>query len=487
MKRYKSAGLIILACIALVLLGITFWYRHQSDAGPDQANSTNFHASMYYYDNKDFFPQSVKSFENVKPLAAPPHLFIVNQHILAAYIMAHQFALSADPRVKTVILITQNNWNAGQAPIITSRYPWKTPLGDIQPATTVADSLIQAHLASEEEGIFAKEHGITGIVPYVAHSFPNAKIVPLVIRDYTSTTTIDALALALSKLDLSTTAIIGTIDMSHYLPKYVADNHDDLTIQSIREFDYDTLPQLDIDTVPTLRAVMKVAESKHLQTFVVTGHTNSADIVGDPDLLSTTSYISGYFTSGLPQEILGTVHLLFLGDMKYDESAIDRLILGVHEVIQRAGNRVIQGKNICVLEYDDAGTTTSETMQSKIAGIKNTCSFVALLVHWAKAYSALPTSMQTSVSHAFVDAGADVIVGDNTHIEPVETYKNKAIFYSVGDVFSRADKVALDVEIGTSTVTYTFVPLSVVNKSLLLGHGMSSILKQRQIILPFTL
>ncbi len=142
-----------------LLIGLTGASLFHTKAVSVEKNSPEnlFHASMYYYGNKDFFADSIKPFESVKPLSPAPRIFIVNQHILAAHLIANQFALSADKNVKTVVLITQNNWNAGEAPIITSRYAWKTPLGDMLPNTDIADSLIQKGLASEEEKIFVPQ------------------------------------------------------------------------------------------------------------------------------------------------------------------------------------------------------------------------------------------------------------------------------------------------------------------------------------------
>ena len=335
--------------IAIIFIATLFLFVQKGINNQKKSpEKNNFHVSMYYYDNTDFFPKSIETFKDTKPISNPPHIFIVNQHILAAHLIAQQFALSLDPKVKTVVLITQNNWNAGHSPIIVSGYDWKTPLGNIDSAKELESSLINKRIASEEEGIFTNEHGITGIIPYVAHSFPNAKIVPIVIRDGTSDELVDALANQLSKLDISTTAIIGTIDMSHYLPKSVADAHDRLTIQSIKSFDYETLPRLDIDTVPTLRTIMKVAENAGQKTFVQTGGMNSADIVGDPDLVSTTSYITGYFKQGVEVDTQRAMHMLFVGDIMLDRgvakhaekygkdalfSKVDRLFLGTDAVI----------------------------------------------------------------------------------------------------------------------------------------------------------
>jgi len=362
----------------LILIGLGFFIfvSLHDDKKAEITVDQNFHTSMYYYGNSDFFTESTQSFKDFKPLSLPPRIFIVNQHVLASHVIAKQFAVSADKNVKTVILITQNNWNAGQASIITSKYGWKTPLGTILPATELINSLIDKELIVDDEDIFLNEHGITGIVPYVANSFPNAKIIPIVIRDKTYDELIDNLATELSKVNLDDTVIVGSIDMSHYLPKYLADAHDRLTVQSIKNFDYDILPRLDIDTAPTLRTVLKVAENFKQKEFVQTGGVNSAEIVGDLDLLETTSYISGYFKGGAGKEGDDNIHILFVGDIMLDRgvslhakkhgidtlfSGVERLFLGTNMVVGNlegtiTDNQSISEKDPSMLKFTFAST-----------------------------------------------------------------------------------------------------------------------------------
>lgn len=323
----------VVLVILIIVFGLIVWHKNteKNSSVPTNQSSlppppTDTHISLYYYDNTNFYPQSAASFDSIKPVNPRPRIFITNQHILAAPLIAKQFALAADPKVTTVILITQNNWNAGAANIITSREGWRTPLGNINVDLPFTDKLIEQGISHEEEDVFIHEHGITGIVPYVAHDFPNAKIVTLVIRDKTPNQELDTLVQQLETLDLSRTVIVGTIDMSHYMPKYVSDMHDRTTIQTIKEFDYKTLPTLDIDTTPTLYALMKTAQNGGETDFEVTGHMNSSDIVGEPDLLLTTSYITGYFstptaTSSVPSPVSissGTISALFTGDVMLD-------------------------------------------------------------------------------------------------------------------------------------------------------------------------
>lgn len=54
-------------------------------------------------------------------------------------------------------------------------------------------------------------------------------------------------------------------------------------------------------------------------------------------------------------------------------------------------------------------------------------------VHWGTEYSPVQKN-QIAMAHQFIDAGADIIVGHHPHVmQRVETYKDRPIFYSLGN------------------------------------------------------
>lgn len=60
--------------------------------------------------------------------------------------------------------------------------------------------------------------------------------------------------------------------------------------------------------------------------------------------------------------------------------------------------------------------------------------FVIMNIHWGAEYQEISNQRQRSLAHEFIDAGADVIVGHHPHvIEEMEIYKNRPIFYSLGN------------------------------------------------------
>jgi AmmeMemoRadiSam system protein B len=543
----------------------------------------NFHTSMYYFDNSDFFAASLKPYVQTAPLTPRPRVFITNQHVLAASLIARQFALARDESVQRVVLITQNNWEAGTAPIITSLQDWKTPLGTVPTDTAFTQMLVGKKLASVEENTFIHEHGITGVIPYVAYAFPNADVVVLVVRDKTPAALLDAMAGELEAQMDKNTVVVGTIDMSHYLPKYLADVHDQKTIDAITHFQYDILPRLDIDTAPTLRIVMKIAEHRGEKTFTTVDHANSADITAQPDLLSTTSYITGYFSRGALVSSAGPLSVLFTGDVMLDRtvalhakangdaalfSQVERMFLGTdatvanlegtittepsvsipdHTILRftfdphvapflknlgvtavslsnnhtfdfgSAGFKAtkqylqqaeilsfgsphnddelstsftVRGTKVCLVGYEEFVQPNPAPVAQHIAQIRPGCGLLIATMHAGVEYNAGFTSHQQEVAHAFVDAGADAVIGTHPHIvEPLEIYKGKAIFYSLGNFmfdqnfsFATTHGLAVQMTWAGSEMRYTLVPVTMKDEEVSFSSPADSIKTLRALV-----
>ena len=55
-------------------------------------------------------------------------------------------------------------------------------------------------------------------------------------------------------------------------------------------------------------------------------------------------------------------------------------------------------------------------------------------LHWGWEYEDFPRRYQIGQAHAFIDAGADLVLGHHPHVlQGVERYKNRMIFYSMGN------------------------------------------------------
>ncbi len=105
---------------------------------------------------------------------------------------------------------------------------------------------------------------------------------------------------------------------------------------------------------------------------------------------------------------------------------------------------------------------------SKIKTIRPQCDYIILFAHWGEEYQHEPTSKQRESAHAFVDAGADVVVGAHPHVvEPLEIYNNHAIFYSLGNfLFDQGWRpevkrgLAVAIKFSASSTTFTLIPVN---------------------------
>lgn len=63
------------------------------------------------------------------------------------------------------------------------------------------------------------------------------------------------------------------------------------------------------------------------------------------------------------------------------------------------------------------------------------CAAVIYTCHFGKEYSRQHNELQTEMAYAAIDAGADIVIGHHPHVvQGIEVYKNRPIFYSVGNL-----------------------------------------------------
>ncbi len=79
--------------------------------------------------------------------------------------------------------------------------------------------------------------------------------------------------------------------------------------------------------------------------------------------------------------------------------------------------------------------TYDETaLVNAIKAARETCDFLAVYVHWGVERTTQLEEHQKYLAHAYVDAGADLVLGAHPHIlQGIENYNGKLIFYSLGN------------------------------------------------------
>ena len=94
-------------------------------------------------------------------------------------------------------------------------------------------------------------------------------------------------------------------------------------------------------------------------------------------------------------------------------------------------------------------------------------SFVVVMFHWGRERWPAPRPYQIALAHAAVEAGADLVIGHHPHVvQPVEIYRDRAIFYSLGNGLFGSSSVKpqgalVRVRLDADSVHFEVVPLEV--------------------------
>ncbi len=92
-----------------------------------------------------------------------------------------------------------------------------------------------------------------------------------------------------------------------------------------------------------------------------------------------------------------------------------------------------------------------EKIYAEIVRLRSQVDLLFVFPHWGTEYELVPNENQTYPAHKMIDLGADAIFGAHPHVvQPIEIYKNKPIFYSLGNFifdqdFSQNTKIGLAV------------------------------------------
>ncbi len=75
-----------------------------------------------------------------------------------------------------------------------------------------------------------------------------------------------------------------------------------------------------------------------------------------------------------------------------------------------------------------------EAAKQLIANNRASSSLIIVNIHWGNEYQHQFNTHQQNIAHELIDSGADLIIGHHPHVvQGMEVYKNKAIFYSLGN------------------------------------------------------
>ena len=183
--------------------------------------------------------------------ATPSPRAVVAPHAGLMYsgpVAAYSYKAAGRTRYATIVLVGPSHFVSFQGVSIWPHGAWQVPSGRVAVDESLAASIASAApgLVLERPDAHGREHSLELQLPFVAHIWPAAAIVPLVMGRQTRETAFalgDAVAVAIGSRPTARgdVLLVASSDLSHYEDARTAASMDAVVMQYVQAFDPDGL------------------------------------------------------------------------------------------------------------------------------------------------------------------------------------------------------------------------------------------------------
>jgi|GEM_PF-2371708 len=198
--------------------------------------------------------------------------------------------------IRRVILISPDHFGkSGEC--LTTAAQFSTHFGNTFPDRKGIEVLIQKGVCKEGEQSFRREHGILIHLPFIKYYFPRAELIPLIVPSAIRSCSGERILAALQEFAGGETLLIISTDFSHYRSFEQAAAQDRRTARIICSLDFGQFHLVDVDCRCGMYIAMRWAQYLNLGTGRIISAVNSAEVLNNPHLQSTTGMIAIAFSA----------------------------------------------------------------------------------------------------------------------------------------------------------------------------------------------
>lgn len=192
-------------------------------------------------------------------------------YMFSGYTAAHVYlALFSDGKPETFVIIGPNHTGLGPGVSVFPGGRWETPLGQVEVDEELSSLITSFSDASADESAHFYEHSVEVQLPFLQFLYGgDFKIVPIVMLDQGSEVSKDlagGIKRAVEELGRDV-VVIASSDFSHYVPKHVAEELDNLAMKRIVEKDVSGFYQTVINHRISICGYGPIAVSMHWAVF----------------------------------------------------------------------------------------------------------------------------------------------------------------------------------------------------------------------------
>jgi AmmeMemoRadiSam system protein B len=285
--------LLLIVIMAVAWLGFTIYGSRETALSEGKERHQAEPSELAFYEKAFAF---LSKGPVQAPLSGQAVAGVVPHHLLAADIIArfYEGLRKEDPEI--ILLLGPNHYDQGDTAVLTSDLDWATPFGDLETDNDFVGRLrVSFGPIASDRTVIAKEHALTSQVAFIRQAFPQARLVPLILKPSLSESEAIRLAQSISAVVGQKKALlIISADFSHYKDSDTAQAEDKASIAILETMDKEKISSMAVDTPASIQVLMEYASAKGA-TFQLRENSNSAILSGQKDIKSTTSYVSGYY------------------------------------------------------------------------------------------------------------------------------------------------------------------------------------------------
>lgn len=243
------------------------------------------------------YASSFSKFQNTEKHSALA--LITSHHFLAKDLIAQTFANINSSQIKTIIIISPDHFNqiddASCLTQTTLNTSWKTPFGLVDSDQNFIRDISQKKSFCQNLNTFRGEHGIYTLTPFIKNYFPNAKIVPLVLKQNSDLAYYHNLGQEISKtVNLNETLLVVSSDFSHHATVDQAIKNDQKSIELLPHKKVEEISSITNDCQQCTAFLFGYLTNINTD-FNLVSNQNSYDLSGEKNN-NITSYVNAYFS-----------------------------------------------------------------------------------------------------------------------------------------------------------------------------------------------
>lgn len=223
---------------------------------------------------------------------------VVNHHILASDLIGRLFARLAlcRPNIKRVIILSPDHFLRGTRTISTHLRSYLVAGEEVRSdKLCVQEAISTLPFVHEEPELFEREHGMGALIPFLHEAWPKAMVCSFALRSDLSKKDAEQFVVWLKGHFGPEALLIVSSDMSHYLSRSEAFNHDERTRDAFRRSDMEFFWKAQDAYTDNGKALWIALRALGPVRWQEGDHRISTDYDGSSN--DTTSYITGWWSA----------------------------------------------------------------------------------------------------------------------------------------------------------------------------------------------